>query len=128
MWDWYHWKEEGSFFMILINSFTCLTIPASFVWEGLYTCLYNLLTILFLYLAFLLPMIFHFIFCFFVIYFLILETGHVTVDSICNFCVLDAENYRLDTEYENHLIYKVALVIKKNSLHFQWIELLDVLW
>lgn len=23
-----------------------------------------------------------------------------------------AENYRLDTEYENHLIYKVALVMK----------------
>lgn len=25
--------------------------------------------------------------------------------------MLYAENYRLDTEYENHLIYKVALVI-----------------
>lgn len=27
------------------------------------------------------------------------------------FHVLNAENYRLDTEYENHLIYKVALVM-----------------
>lgn len=34
------------------------------------------------------------------------------VDSIFDFCVLDAENYRLDTEYENHLIYKVALVMR----------------
>lgn len=34
------------------------------------------------------------------------------VDSIFDFCMLDAENYRLDTEYENHLIYKVALVMR----------------
>lgn len=28
--------------------------------------------------------------------------------------MLDAENYRLDTEYENHLICKVALVMMRN--------------